>query len=1246
MVLPKKKEPLTKEDVLLKKKLKKLFKYEDFDELPNTSSSNSSSQDKPITKRPSTSKEIASNSSETKKPNVVRKKRQASLKTLPAKKLKKSYYETESSSTPNDTYNECCNCSESLSEELNEPKTSKNYKKSKRRFDKLESCEIDACSNCNAEDSDEFEELKELALKMLKKDIRRDNKKKALKSESKSSYTDNKQASKISDKKNKNTRSKQNIVKKSKNNPVKQEKYSCTDCNVSDDTTDEASPSPGCNRKYDKKNSHKSYKCGKNTVDWKAKPVHHFENDEWETESVLNQLNGDTVESVSCEHKINPNMEISKTKSKKNKKTEKKSSEGKVKVKKLAENDGNYNMNGNIDRNSKKSKKLKEAQIIEKKNKEINQQLVAYCNSNLYDNDSDEEDRDEYMKFLANTDKDSDETDETEEDYSLSSCYEYDSEDSDSDDDSNEEDGNCEEDSNCEEDDNSQYTDSSSDNDYDSNYDEDQDYNLNTESDDEDYNLPENYEEDLYIPQGIATKYDINGYDVEFDSENEPQIIEIPTENVEKDISIKNYESEDSCPQLVPISFKNQTTHDLQNNYDFTDTDYSESDYSGCCSEATEGSLCFQENLQPFQPPEATTMLPEIFDLSSENITNTNLILNELDNFDSEYDSERDVDNHPLEKIINKSNIVNSATSYKITTIGGLELDITSKVSQQQLLRKTIKNNISNELNPDSNLDKFETKFYNAIDSCHVLVLLRDPFFIYGTIKLQLISGNIEIFGYQPDLNEILDIFSPRGYGFLDIKPIKNNNFFEKTALANIIFQDNYENIFLKYDLNDIIENYNSKTDALVLLTRNDCNKKIEMLRKYMKENLLPNMNSITLDRPFYASEFILHSLIRIQSQNSIRIDPKWQTIKINYNTKLMIIGGKSVGKSTLTRYLINKNLKIFQKILLIDLDIGQPELFIPQTLSVYVLDRPLLGPGYYLGLEPKKALIFGDINAILSPIDYLNSIQILLKFCQETEEFQNIPWFINTMGYVKGFGNELIAAIIKYLQPTDIIQLQSTKSANNFDYLMYPNIVQRIPMNVYAENDLKINNLELKHHLILFDSIMNGRHISKSSEWDMKSKDMRYAMIVTRLGAALNKFDWLTDVKPVCASIDDIEIISFGQDYLTKEELLDVINANLVYLCNKSPTSTHIDCYGIGIVRGIDRFQKKIYLLPAVPVEILKNVNCFAVCNIPLPSSILLNQGPKVKGIVPYAYNTNKVIASKSVQQLYNRGQKRRSEI
>lgn len=70
--------------------------------------------------------------------------------------------------------------------------------------------------------------------------------------------------------------------------------------------------------------------------------------------------------------------------------------------------------------------------------------------------------------------------------------------------------------------------------------------------------------------------------------------------------------------------------------------------------------------------------------------------------------------------------------------------------------------------------------------------------------------------------------------------------------------------------------------------------------------------------------------------------------------------------------------------------------------------------------------------------------------------------------------------------------------------------------------------------------------------------------------------------------------------------------------------------------MRAID--IKKLYLLPAMSYDKLSEVNSLALGEMPLPTSLFTNQGPRVCNMAAYLYNTIDAKTSKSIKQIYHR--------
>lgn len=413
-----------------------------------------------------------------------------------------------------------------------------------------------------------------------------------------------------------------------------------------------------------------------------------------------------------------------------------------------------------------------------------------------------------------------------------------------------------------------------------------------------------------------------------------------------------------------------------------------------------------------------------------------------------------------------------------------------------------------------SQIAKTKPKFFNSINSQHVLLLLRNIIHFHGNLQVKLIAGNAQVFGYQLQRNKYVTVHSPRGHSLIYLMPTPpkrqtSNNITSFEAL-NELKAD-----FLAQDIEELIAEFNQSTDAIILLERDTKHKGVNMIDRYMRETMFPNINAFNNESPYYSSEFILRCQFSFRPRNSLVINEAWSTVPLKRTSRLATIGGKGVGKSTFVRYTINSNIDTFKKFVIIDLDIGQPELFVPQTISATLLTNPILGPGYLENIPPTKALFFGEINVLLNPIKYLRCVVELYEFCSKREDFQNVPWIINTMGYSRSLGSELMACILRIFQPTNVVQIQSNTASENFEAIIDAEYVNAFKFNIFEEEMANVAaTCNFQSHT--FNAITGNDSSSKAKQTDMTPKDIRYAMILSKLGNCLScSSDWLTSIRP-----------------------------------------------------------------------------------------------------------------------------------
>ncbi|EDW02567.1 polynucleotide 5'-hydroxyl-kinase NOL9 [Drosophila grimshawi] len=526
--------------------------------------------------------------------------------------------------------------------------------------------------------------------------------------------------------------------------------------------------------------------------------------------------------------------------------------------------------------------------------------------------------------------------------------------------------------------------------------------------------------------------------------------------------------------------------------------------------------------------------------------------------------------------------------------------------------------------------------FENSFKSNIVLAVLKQDVEFYGTVVVTLLCGRITINGYKARPMDPLNIYSPKGFNWVVISPLAN----KKPPKDNVNWQDLNEN-FSRAQLDNILGNYNAQCDAIVLLQRNTgAQNLLATFAKHMAENVFPLVNAT--NRPHYASEYLLNSLVQCADRRggALQVPTVWTKLALQSGSRLMVTGGKGVGKSTLIRYLINRHLERFQKLLVIDLDIGQPELFVPQTVSCCVIDAPLLGPGFFLNKQPDMAFVVGHVNVVMCAEEYARSVRHLLGHCRGVKGYAKMPWLINTMGYNKGFGLELMALIVDCVQPTDVVQIASNRPINNFEEPLDSKSLARVVPIIYTADEFKRSDDFPKYALHQLRSALPPPNRSYDQPWLMSAKDVRYSNFLARLSQALRgNAKHLTDCQPLQIDLNKLQILCRPAEDWTREELIAGVEANLVYLCKSAASNQPVECFGIGVVRAIDYDAEKLYLLPAMPLTRLLKVNCLALGgDLSLPQGFFKHQGAGVANNVPYVFIIDDSKSSKSIQHFYHR--------
>ncbi|XP_066526144.1 polynucleotide 5'-hydroxyl-kinase NOL9 [Hoplias malabaricus] len=346
----------------------------------------------------------------------------------------------------------------------------------------------------------------------------------------------------------------------------------------------------------------------------------------------------------------------------------------------------------------------------------------------------------------------------------------------------------------------------------------------------------------------------------------------------------------------------------------------------------------------------------------------------------------------------------------------------------------------------------------------------------------------------------------------------------------------------------------------------------------------------------------------------------------------ILVCGGKNSGKSTFNRHLINSLLNHTASVEYLECDLGQTEFTPPGCLSLSTVTEPLLGPPFTHQRDPDHMVFYGRTDCQADLDQYLDSLKTLWRHYSGEN-----PIIINTMGWVKGHGFQVLVDLIRFFSVTHIVQLSYGDTpqcqALTPEFLRSAQGWQTHPPSQPSLAEEAANHLTARSHVLLsIHSEFEGAGVSGEMRYQ-RSNELRDL-------ALLGYFSQMQSAEPGpirplhCFTPYQVphSAVALGVTHceVAPNHILYAVNASLVGLCclgekvsgrggpvllSQTPIC---QCVGIGVLRGIDMAQGLYFLVTPVPPAVLRQVNCLLLGEVTLPKKLLTVQHG-VEAELPY---------------------------
>ncbi|KAL5257595.1 hypothetical protein ACHWQZ_G012498 [Mnemiopsis leidyi] len=327
---------------------------------------------------------------------------------------------------------------------------------------------------------------------------------------------------------------------------------------------------------------------------------------------------------------------------------------------------------------------------------------------------------------------------------------------------------------------------------------------------------------------------------------------------------------------------------------------------------------------------------------------------------------------------------------------------------------------------------------------------------------------------------------------------------------------------------------------------------------------------------------------------------------------RVAVCGPQNSGKSTLCRYAVNKLLERHKTVLFLEGDIGQSELTPSGLVTLSVLREPLLNPPFCnrssfvsdLSLSSDHLSAESYCVGVVSPSqvmnEYLEKMKLILDKAKKLNK-GGVPLVVNFMGWTKGFGVALHADILRMLEPSHVLNLQTNSTKD------LPPILELLEIpGILPEDE---NKIQTKPQVLNIPG-----YTGHSSTAGFQAFELRHLALLNYFSPIYSRNN-SSILPPYKVRWSDVAVII---PYGIEEKMAAYsLNCSVVALLTGRPVEMSRDtedirvveeeagymkCLGLAIIRAIDINEKVFYINTPVDKSSLDQVYVMKHTVLPVP--------------------------------------------